>query len=170
MKVAVSRSAVLTAVVIAVLVAATPFAVADFFEKGELYILSRRFMDDLIARLHGPGRLRFIFQPATAIVLGVRDGVKDAHAGNPPFLWGLVFRAGGRRVLLSSALVSVGDLLAIAILVDAAAQLLILRMVYPGAALILGPVLIAIPYASSRALANRIIRRRERHVPVVAAH
>ena len=38
------------------------------------------------ARLHGPGRLRFIFQPTVAVVLGARDGVKDARSGNPPFL------------------------------------------------------------------------------------
>jgi hypothetical protein len=50
----------------------------------------------------------------------------------------------------------VRDLVAVAILLDAIAQFLIFRMVHPGAALLLGPVLIATPYATSRALANRI--------------
>ena len=86
MKTSLSRSTLLTALVIALLVIATPFAVAEFFKTGEFYLLSRRFADDIVARLHGPGRLRFILQPLVAIVLGTRDGVKDARIGRPPFL------------------------------------------------------------------------------------
>lgn len=112
--------------------AAVPFAVAEFLKTGEFYILSRRFIDDMVARLHGPGRLRFILQPLAAIVLGARDGVKDARAGNPPFLWGLVFRSGHRPGLMRSALASVRDLVTVAILLDVIAQLLIFRMVHPG--------------------------------------
>ena len=156
MKLSISRSSLLTAIVVIVLVAAVPFAVAEFLKTGELYILSRRFVDDMVARLHGPGRLRFILQPLTAIVLGARDGVKDARAGNPPFLWDLFFRSSNRPRLMRSALASVRDLVAVAILLDVAAQLLIFRMVHPGAALLFGPVLIALPYAIARALTNRI--------------
>jgi hypothetical protein len=61
---------------------------------------------------------------------------------------------------MRSALISVRNLIAIAILLDIASQLLTFRMVHPGAALILGPVLIGLPYASSRALTNRIGRLR----------
>ena len=151
------------------LVAAVPFAVAEFLKTGELYILSRRFVDDMVARLHGPGRLRFILQPLTAIVLGARDGVKDARAGNPPFLWDLFFRSSNRSRLVRSALASVRDLVAVAILLDVAAQLLIFRMVHPGAALLFGPVLIALPYASSRALTNRLARWRGKRVSIAEA-
>jgi len=163
LKISISRSTLLTAIVIAVLIVATPFAVVEFFKTGEFYMLSRRFVDDMFARLHGPGRLRFIFQPATAMVIGMRDGVKDARAGKPPFLWGLVFHPADRPGLLRSALVSVRDLVAVAILLDVASQLLILRMVHPAAALLLGPVLIGLPYAASRALTNRIVRRQSPH-------
>jgi hypothetical protein len=159
-KISLSRSTVLTAIVIAVLVAATPFAVAEFFRTGELYLLSRRFADDMVARVHGPGRLRFIFQPTVAILLGARDGRKDAQEGATPFLWGLIFHPANRPDLLRSALISVRNLVAIAILLDVVSQLLILRMVHPSAALILGPVLIGFPYASSRALTNRFVRLR----------
>jgi hypothetical protein len=152
-----------------VLAAATPFAVAEFFRTGHFYILSRRFVDDIFARLHGPGRLRFIFQPTVAIILGARDGLKDARAGEPPFLWGLVLHSDERRGLLRSAVASVRDLVAVAILLDAASQLLIFRRVNPFAALIVGPVLIALPYASSRALSNRIARRRTRRLRTAVA-
>lgn len=160
LKISISRSTALTAIVILVLAAATPFAVAEFFRTGQLYVFSRRFVDDMVARLHGPGRLRFIFQPTVAILLGARDGVKDARAGNLPFLWSLVFHPSDRPGLLRSALASVRNLVAVAILLDVVSQLLILHMVNPFAALILGPVLIGLPYASSRALANRMARQR----------
>jgi hypothetical protein len=160
LKYSISRSTILTATVIAVLVAATPFAVIEFFKTGELYVLSRRFVDDMIARLHGPGRLRFIFQPTVAILLGARDGTKDAHQDAIPFLWGVVFHPTERRELIRSALISVRNLVAVAILADVVSQLIIFRMVHPGAALILGPVLIGFPYASSRALTNRFARLR----------
>ena len=162
----ISRSSLLTAIVITVLVAALPFAAADFYRTGELYMLSRRFVDDMVARLHGAGRLRFILQPAVAIVIGARDGLKDARAGKAPFLWGLVFHPTDRSGLMRSALASVRDLVAVAILLDVAAQYLIFRMVHPGVALLLGPVLIALPYASSRALTNRLARWRGKRVSI----
>jgi hypothetical protein len=160
LKISLTRSSILSALVVIALAAAIPFAVWEFVQTRELYILSHRFLDDIVARLHGPGRLRFIVQPAVAVALGMRDGMKDARAGNPPFLWDLFFRSGNRPHLMRSALASVRDLVAVAILLDVAAQFLIFRMVHPGAALLLGPVLIALPYASSRALTNRITRWR----------
>jgi hypothetical protein len=123
--------------VIAVLLAATPFAVWEFVRTGELYLLSHRLVDDMVARLHGLGRMRFILQPTVAIILGVRDGVTDARAGSPPFLSALVFLRTGRRELVRGALASV-----LAILLDVVSQFLIFRMVHPGAALLIGPVLI----------------------------
>jgi len=158
LKISISRSSLLTAIVILVLLAALPFAVYEFVTTGEFYMFSKRFVPDLVARLSGPGRMRFIFQPVAAILLGARDGVKDARAGVPPFLSALVFHGARRPGMLRSALVSVRDLVAIAILLDVVSQVLIFRMVHPGVALIFGPVLIATPYALSRALANRISR------------
>jgi hypothetical protein len=160
LKTSLTRSSFLTIVVIVAVVVAIPFAVAEFFKTGEFYLLSPRFVDDLVARLHGPGRLRFILQPTAAIVLGARDGVRDARTGKPPFLWGLVFRGSDRARMMRTALVSVRDLIAVAILLDIVAQLLIFRIVHPAAALLLGPVLISFPYATSRALANRVARGR----------
>ena len=42
------------------------------------------------------------------------------------------------------------------ILLDSVCQWLILGASYPGAALVVGPVLIALPYAVARALGNRV--------------
>jgi hypothetical protein len=164
LKFSVTRSSALTAIVILVLLAALPFAVYEFVTTGEFYMFSKRFVPDVLARFSGPGRLRFIFQPIAATILGARDGVKDARAGAAPFLSALVFRGRNRPELLRGALASVRDLVAIAILLDVVAQFLIFRMVHPGVALILGPVLIAAPYAIARALTNRISRWRRRRI------
>jgi hypothetical protein len=162
-----SRDSILPAIVILVLLATLPFVVWEFMQTREVYIFSRRFWPDLVARLHGPGRMRFIMQPTVAIILGARDGVKDRRADKPPFLWGLVFRSADRAGLLRSALASVRNLVLVAILLDAISQFLIFRMVHPGAALLLGPVLIALPYATSRALTNRISGLGSRTRPTV---
>ena len=44
------------------------------------------------------------------------------------------------------------------ILLDAVFQRVILGIVHPGAAIVVGPVLIAAPYGITRALANRLAR------------
>jgi hypothetical protein len=164
MKIPISRSNVLPTIVIVVLLAVLPYAIAELLRTGQFYVFSRRFVDDMVARLHGPGRLRLIFQPTVAILLGARDGVKDAREGKLPFLWGLVFHPVDRPGLLRSALASVRNLVAVAILLDVASQFLIFRRANPFAALILGPVLIGFPYASSRALTNRIAGLRPRRL------
>src|SRR5919202_294509 len=54
----------------------------------------------LLARLSGPGEFRFVWQPLVAVLLGVRDGMNDAKAGRPPYIWGLFFNAAERRAML----------------------------------------------------------------------
>jgi hypothetical protein len=57
----------------------------------------------------------------------------------------------------------------IAIILDVISQFLIFQEIHPGPALVLGPVPIAVPYSISRALANRIARRRSLQTPVTHA-
>jgi hypothetical protein len=154
------RSWILPAIVLVILLATAPGAIHRVVETGNPYLFTRQFFDDMVARLSGPGRLRFIMQPIVAILLGTRDGVKDARAGSRPFLWGLVFHRELRGQLLRSGLASVRNLVAIAILLDIISQYLIFHEIHPGAAVLLGPMLIALPYALARAFANRIARRR----------
>jgi hypothetical protein len=139
----------------AALLAALPSAIRSLIETGP-YLFTARFFADMVARLSGPGRLRFILQPAVATILGVRDGKRDARLGLPPFLWSLACHKVHKPYFLRSAVASVQDLVAVAILLDMISQFLIFRFVHPGAALLLGPVLIALPYALSRSMAHRI--------------
>jgi hypothetical protein len=163
----VSRSWVLGGVVLAVLIGLTPRALLRIVQTGDLYLFTNQFYNDILARLSGPGRLRFIIQPTVAILLGVRGGMKDAGSGLPPFLWALAFHKEHRRGLLRSTIISVRNLVAIAILLDIVSQFLIFKEIRPGAALVVGPVLIGVPYALSRAVTNRIWRWKTQRRPAV---
>jgi hypothetical protein len=156
--VALRREAIVTALALLVIAVAIPFAVKDTIETGRVYLFSRQFLEELPRRFTGPGRLRFILQPVLAILLGVRGGLADARAGNPPFLFGLVFDAGRRRALLRSGAAAISTLLAMGIILDIVFQLVLYHAVHPGAALLVGPILICLPYALSRALTNRLVR------------
>jgi hypothetical protein len=161
----ISRRSILYAVVITLLLAALPGAILRILHTGDLYLFTDRFFQDILARLSGPGRVRFVVQPTVAILLGVRSGIKDAREGVPPFLWALAFHGERRRALLRSAFISIRDLLAIAILLDVISQFLIFHEVRPGAALVVGPVLITMPYVVVRALSNRMVRRASHLTP-----
>lgn len=60
---------------------------------------------------------------------------------------------GKRKELVCGGGSTVRDLFAMGIMLDAVAQLLIYRLVHPGAALVIGPVLITLPYAASGSVA-----------------
>jgi hypothetical protein len=151
-------STAVTIVAVLILAAAIPSAVRDTIETGRVYLFSRQFLEELPQRLTGPGRLRFVLQPLVAIFLGWRSGLDDARAGRPAYLYGLLLGGADRKQLLRSGLAVVRDLIAVGIVLDAVAQLLIYGEVHPGAAVVIGPVLICIPYALARALTNRVAR------------
>ncbi len=149
---------IITLVAVVILLAALPSAVRDTFETGRIYLFSRQFLEELPQRLTGPGRFRFILQPLVAILLGLRGGLGDAREGRPPYLYGLFMSGEHRRELIRSGLTAVRNLVAMGIVLDAVSQLLIYGQVHPGAALVVGPVLICLPYAAARALTNRVAR------------
>ncbi len=155
-----TRSTIITGLAVLVLAAAIPSAIREAIESGRIYLFSWDFLADLPKRLTGPGRFRFILQPAVATILGIRGGVVDGRAGRPPYLVGLLFDPAHRREYLRTGLAAIRDLVALGILLDAVAQFLIFRQIHPGAALVVGPVLIATPYALARALSNRWARHR----------
>lgn len=161
----VSRTSVLYAAVAIVLLASLPGAILTIIRTGDPYLFTEGFFQDILSRLSGPGRLRFIIQPTVALFLGLRSGIKDAQAGLPPFLWALAFRREHRHEMLRTGFISIRDLVAVAILLDVISQLLIFHNVRPGAALLVGPVLITLPYAFTRALANRVLHRKYHLAP-----
>jgi hypothetical protein len=150
------RDTIVTVLAILAIAIALPFAIVDTFEKGRIYLFSRHFLEELPQRFTGPGRFRFLLQPMTAIVLGLRGGLRDAKAGHPPYLFGLFFSPGHRREFLRSGVAAIRNLIAVGIIMDLVFQLVLYRSVHPGAAVVVGPLFICIPYAVSRALTTRL--------------
>jgi hypothetical protein len=153
---------VLAVLTVLALALSVPSSLREAWERGGFYLFSREFFADLPRRLTGPGRFRFLLQPAFAIAIGIGAGRADARAGRPPYLYALLTRAEGRRELVRDAFRSIAHLLLAGVLVDSVCQWLILGASYPGAALVVGPVLIALPYSVARALANRVGTARDR--------
>src|SRR5258708_31444400 len=118
MKISFSRSAVLAAIAVVILVSALPGTIRRIIQSGNLYLFTRQFFLDLWARLSGPGRLRFIVQPTVAVLLGLRDGKRDSRTAHPPFLLWLFLHGSHTRALSASAAVSARDLIALAIVLD----------------------------------------------------
>lgn len=116
--------------------------------------------ETLDAMLSGPGRLRFILQPLVAIALGIRDGRLDAAAGRAAYVVSILFDPEKRREELASGLATLTRPLFIAILVDMVLQYIIFRSVHIWMAVLVGTVLIALPYVAARGISNRILQRR----------
>jgi hypothetical protein len=152
---------ILAGITLLVLVLSAPSALVDAYEKGGFYLFSHAFFADIPARLTGPGRFRFVLQPLVAIVLGIRNGLADAQAGRPTLLQGLLFHRELRGEILRESFETVVNLLLMGILMDALFQWVILGVSHPGAALVVGPVLIIVPYALARAFSNRVAQIRK---------
>jgi hypothetical protein len=153
---------VLAVVTVLVLAVSLPGSIRDAYVRGGVYVFSHQFFEDLPKRLIGPGRFRFLLQPTFAIALGVKAGRSDASSGRSPYLSALLLGREPRGALVRNTFESIAHLLLAGVLVDSVCQWLILGSSYPGAALVVGPVLIAAPYAVARALANRIVAARAR--------
>jgi hypothetical protein len=153
---------ILAGLTLLVLALSVPGSLQHTFDRGGFYLFSREFLYDIPRRLTGPGRFRFILQPLIAIILGILGGLADARAGRPPYLQGVLFHRGLRSDLLRTGFESVVNLLLMGILLDAVFQWVILGRSHPGAALVLGPVLIVFPYTLGRALSNRLARLKSR--------
>lgn len=135
-------TAMLAGLTLLVLVLSLPGSLRDAFDREGIYLFSRAFFEDLPRRLTGPGRFRFVVQPVIATLLGIRSGLADARAGRPPYLCGVLFHRRRRAELVRSGLRTVVNLLLMGILLDAIFQWVILGVSHPGAALVVGPVLI----------------------------
>jgi hypothetical protein len=149
---------VLAGLTLLVLVLSVPGSLRDTFDRGGIYLFSRAFLEDIPKRLAGPGRFRFILQPLFALTLGILNGLADARAGRPPYLYGIIFHQNLRRDLAREGFSTIVNLILMGILLDAVFQRIILGVSHFGAALVIGPILIGTPYGIARSLSNRLAR------------
>jgi hypothetical protein len=121
-----------------------------------------RIFEDLAGRASGPMHIRLLLQPTMALIFGIRDGIRDARAGHPPYFWALFSQPGRRRDLIRSGWKSIGKIFVLAVVLDAIYQLIALRWFYPGEALLTAFTLACIPYLLIRGPVNRMVQTKRR--------
>jgi hypothetical protein len=114
------------------------------------------WVHQLVSLFEGPGHFRFFLQPLIALILGLRDGRRDAHANKPPFLWSVILDPGNRQTSWQSAVATLGKTFVFATLLDSVLQLVSLHTLRPGYAVLTGCLLVALPYALVRAITTRV--------------
>jgi len=120
------------------------------------------FWDSIVRDVTGRGmfggafQLRLILQPLAAVILGVRLGIRDAKRGELPFFMALVHCETGRGAMLAKAARDALLPLIVAFVIDSILQRLINGHVRPLVAVIVGGLLVFLPFLIVRALTNRI--------------
>lgn len=122
--------------------------------------------DSFLARyadmIGGPGKLRFIVQPLIAIVFGLRAGRHDAETGMTPYFMRLLFGEERSRAVLVEGLREILMPLSLAIVMDAILSAALFHRVYPVSSVVIGVVLVVLPYMAVRGLSNRLFRSHRR--------
>ena len=116
-----------------------------------------RMMENIVGRVEGPMKLRFLLQPIMAILFALRDGRRDAREGKPPYAWGLLTNAEDRHEMIQDGWKSVGKVFIMALVIDAVYQLIFLRWLFPVESLTVAALLALVPYVLLRGLINRLM-------------
>ena len=119
-----------------------------------------RGWENVVGRPDGPMNVRLIMQPAMAIILAIRAGLRDARDGEPPYLWTILSNRDRRRGLLRQGWKDVRNLFIVALALDSIYQVIVHSMIYPLELLLTATVLALMPYAAVRGLVTRVARRR----------
>jgi hypothetical protein len=123
-----------------------------------------RVWTNLVGRLDGPLHLRFLVQPAVALLLGVRAGLRDARRGERPFLHAVLAYPELRRQRLREAWKDVSSVFLVSIALDSAYQLMVHKGVFVLELLLTAAVLALVPYAVVRGPVARLARRSRRRL------
>jgi hypothetical protein len=123
-----------------------------------------RLTTQLIARVSGPLKFRLFLQPIMASFFAIRGGLADARAGKPPYFWSLFTDHAQRVELLKDGWKSIGKVFILALVLDVTYQIIVLRFVYPGEAIIVATALAIVPYLILRGPVTRLAERRKSSV------
>jgi len=129
-----------------------------------------RVSSQLIARVSGPMKFRLVLQPAMAAFFAIRAGLADARAGKSPYFWGLVSEPGHRAALIKEGWKSVGRVFILALVLDIVYQIIVLRFVYLGEAIIVAFILAIVPYLILRGLVTRVARMKKNNIHTTDKH
>jgi hypothetical protein len=113
----------------------------------------------IVEMLGGPGTLRFLVQPSTAILLGLLHGVRDRRAGQPPLLMAIIRDRSAQLDRLYRALRAIAFPLSIALISSLAFQSFIRARIHFWYGVLYALLFVAIPYFLARGAACRVPRR-----------
>lgn len=124
-----------------------------------------RFWTDLMARTDGPMTFRFFLQPIMALLMALRDGVKDAKTGRTPYFWQIIHTdTAGRRAAWREGFTAVTRVLLLGVGMDVIYQYKMYSQgrqefpFYPTEALVIVVLLAFVPYLLLRGPVARIAK------------
>ena len=120
-----------------------------------------RLASQLIARVSGPMKFRLVLQPGMAAFFAIRAGLADAKTRKPPYFWALVWHPDQRAEMIKDGWKSVGKVFILALVLDIVYQIIEIRFVYPGEAIIVAFILAILPYLIVRGLFTRLTRTQD---------
>lgn len=121
--------------------------------------VAANFWNELFSRSSGPFAARFFIQPATASLLAIRDGCRDAREGRTPYLWTIVHDGVHRWGRLKEGLHAVARVLLLGVILDGLYQYFVLKAFRPLEMVNIVLLLAFVPYLIVRGPAARIARR-----------
>jgi len=117
-----------------------------------------RAIDHLFGRADGPMWMRLLIQPLVASFFALRDGMRDARDGRPPYGISLLIDPVRRVPRIRDGWRSIRKVFFAAVAIDVVYQIVELRWIYPGEALIVAQVVALVPYVLLRGPVNRLTR------------
>jgi hypothetical protein len=124
--------------------------------------LFARTLHNLFDRIDGPMAIRLLVQPIIATIFAIRDGLRDARQQHAPYGWSLFTEPAHRGHRLRDGWRSIRKVFFAALAVDVVYQVVQLKWVYLGEALIIAQIVALTPYVLFRGLVNRFARLRTR--------
>jgi hypothetical protein len=121
----------------------------------------QRLWDELVARPSGPMAFRFILQPVMGAIFAIRDGMKDARDGRPPYFHTLIHDPEQRRPLLRGGIAAMSRVIGLGVVMEAVYQWRVIGGFRPLEMAIVVLLLAFIPYLLIRGPVARIAGRRK---------
>ncbi|MDF1702300.1 MAG: hypothetical protein P1V36_14195 [Planctomycetota bacterium] len=113
---------------------------------------------ELVERFDGPLHFRLIVMPTVVTLVAIRAGIRDARERKPAYFWALLTNSEERPKLLRTALKDIGRMVLVAVVLDTAYQLFVLRAFHVGQLVIVVVVCAIVPYVLVRGPSMRIAR------------
>jgi hypothetical protein len=125
-----------------------------------------RAWENMSGRVGGPMSFRLVLQPAVAVILAVRAGIRDARTGRPAYGWAVLTDRVHRATLLRDGWKDITKVFVMAIVIDIVYQWIVFRWIHPLGALTVAFFLAGVPYLLIRGPVNRLVRSRLTEKPL----